>query len=430
MKTLQKAMYGVFADLPHLVLSQLVDEKLRAQKIKLPKRRLKQLTTRILTEKTDSFTLDLGIGPRLKDLVLEFTDDDAENITRRVDKFLETLPQLVDDLAEDMSAKVLADLKKRWPSEARQQTKDISGFQKRLHQRWGAGIDGLRMLVTLAREFGGTFHVDMPVADHAAAPLTIDLLIRLHVRACQITDEIVCLMSNGFADGAMARWRTRHEIAAVCFLLREFGDDLTERYVAHQIVETRKAALQYKKHQQQLGQVALTDAELADIEMQYHRVLDKYGRVFKNSYGWAAKHLNKADPSIADLMEGSKIDHLAPYYRMASHNVHANPKGVFFKLGPVGEKDILLAGPSNAGLADPGHGAALSLLQISVALLQFNATLDNTVAIKIMSILADEIGNALLAAHKQLLVTRVLARRTPSGKLSVRNRRPPLRAYN
>jgi hypothetical protein len=32
----------------------------------------------------------------------------------------------------------------------------------------------------------------------------------------------------------------------------------------------------------------------------------------------------------------------------------------------LAELQVLLAGPSNAGLADPGHGAALSLARITV----------------------------------------------------------------
>ena len=107
---------------------------------------------------------------------------------------------------------------------------------------------------------------------------------------------------------------------------------------------------------------------------------------------------------IADIQEAAGIDHLAPYYRMASHNVHANPKGVFFKLGLIGETDTLLAGPSNAGLADPGHATALSLVQISSLLLLLYPTLDNQIAMRVMHALGDEIGAALLAAHKKLKV--------------------------
>jgi hypothetical protein len=133
------------------------------------------------------------------------------------------------------------------------------------------------------------------------------------------------------------------------------------------------------------------------MDIEAHRA-----KSYKNSQGWAAKHLGKDGPSFADIQAAASIDHLAPFYKMASHNVHANPNGVLFKLGLVGESTTLLAGPSNAGLADPRHAAALSLVQISSALLSLNPTADRIVSMKIMQSLTDEIGEALITAHRKL----------------------------
>src|SRR2546423_12781767 len=58
-----------------------------------------------------------------------------------------------------------------------------------------------------------------------------------------------------------------------------------------------------------------------------------------------------------------------PYYRMASNPVHPNVRGSLFDLGVGGGREILLAGPSTAGLADPGHAACISLMQTTVCLL-------------------------------------------------------------
>ncbi|MEX2304183.1 MAG: hypothetical protein WD733_24785, partial [Bryobacterales bacterium] len=81
--------------------------------------------------------------------------------------------------------------------------------------------------------------------------------------------------------------------------------------------------------------------------------------------------------------------------------VHANSKG-FFKLGLLEESQVLLAGASNAGLTDPGHSAAISLVQISTDLVMLQPTLDNIVASYIMLQLVDEIGEAFHQAQKQL----------------------------
>lgn len=73
--------------------------------------------------------------------------------------------------------------------------------------------------------------------------------------------------------------------------------------------------------------------------------------------------------------------------KLASHNIHANPRGILFKLGLMScEEDILLAGPSNAGLADRAQGCALSLSQITVALLTIRPNHDKLVICDIVGI--------------------------------------------
>jgi hypothetical protein len=200
----------------------------------------------------------------------------------------------------------------------------------------------------------------------------------------------------------MARWRTLHEIAAVASLIRKHGNDLAERYAAHQVIESAKAARQFQKHHKRLNQPSFDSEEMKRIEHECRTLIGRYGKTFGNNYGWATEHIKKSDPTLAELFEAAGIDHLSPYYRMASHNVHANPKGIFFKLGLFAGSQILLAGPSNAGLADPGHATAISLLQITAALTSLNPTLDDLIALKVLERLEDEIGSALISAHQRL----------------------------
>jgi hypothetical protein len=89
--------------------------------------------------------------------------------------------------------------------------------------------------------------------------------------------------------------------------------------------------------------------------------------------------------------------HLRPFYKMASHNVHANPKGVFFKLGlyAAGE-EVLLAGPSDMGLADPADGTAISLGQITITLLMTRPNIDRLVISETLMTLGREIGETFL----------------------------------
>jgi hypothetical protein len=398
MRVLQDAIDETLSQLPQIAVAELVERKLKDQGITLSKRRFQNLVKRLMKDGS----AELRDVPKSAEPNLAISDEDVAELERRVKGFLKTYRQLIQNLTEERSASILAVLKKRWPRESRFQRRDKQGFQKRLHQRWGMGLEALKMLVTIARELGDDINRELRQSGKSGEPHRVDVLTRMHARACQIAEEIICLLSNGFADGAMARWRTLYEIVGVCMLINQHGEALAERYVAHGIVESRKAADQYQKFRRRLKQKPFSRDTVQKIKARYDAALAKYGRDFRHPQGWAAHHLNKANPSIADVQEGSGIEHLLPYYRLASHNVHANPKGVFYKLGLLGESDILLAGPSNAGLADPGHNTALSILQVSMALAQLHPTFDHNVAMLIMSTLVDEIGESLLESHQQL----------------------------
>lgn len=259
------------------------------------------------------------------------------------------------------------------------------------------------MFVTISREFGESVNHNVQGGEQTDQRHLVDVLMHCHARACQVTEEIICLLSNGFSDGAMARWRTLHEIAVVALYISEQGENLAERYVLHQAIESRKAALEYERCRPRMGYEPLDPVELAKIEQAYSAGISRFGAPFGTQYGWAAHHLRIDKPSIADIERVVRIDHLRPYYRLASHNVHANPKGVFFKLGLLDESSILLAGPSNAGLADPGHSTALSLMRVSTTLGLLDPTLDHIVTLHILGQLVGDIGDAFMAAHEQLL---------------------------
>ncbi|MBR0840485.1 hypothetical protein JQ607_09830 [Bradyrhizobium liaoningense] len=387
-------------DVPENILSDLLDEKLRAQGINLTKDKLKELANRVLKEKVSEFSLDVDTD--LKEIAIKLTDADMKIVLAKMEAFLASMPALIQGMLDDTAQAWLESLKRRWMAESERQHNQLDEFRERLADRWGDGLELLKMLVTISRDYGSALNEELRSQGGGAKPITFDVLIKLHARSCQVFEEIVCLLSNGFADGAMARWRTLHEIAAVAFLVHRHGDDLAERYLCHEAVEARKAAIQYQRHHKDLGYEPFDQDELDGIEKRYAELIAKYGKPFRNSQGWAAKHLGKDDPSFADIQEAASIDHLAPFYKMASHNVHANPKGVLFKLGLAGQSNILLAGPSNAGLTDPGHAAALSLVQISSSLLSLNSTADYIVTMKMMQILADEIGDALIVAHREL----------------------------
>src|SRR5262249_44281282 len=150
--------------------------------------------------------------------------------------------------------------------------------------------------------------------------------------------EVITLIEGGFADGAMARCRTLHEIAVTAMFLQQGDEELTRRYVDHQVVESWKAVQKHVKYQRRISERPPSEKYQQKLKLRYESVISKYGKQFKEQYGWAAAKLNKDRPSFADIELAVNLDHLRPYYQLASHPVHANSKGLYFKIGTFGRR--------------------------------------------------------------------------------------------
>lgn len=76
------------------------------------------------------------------------------------------------------------------------------------------------------------------------------------------------------------------------------------------------------------------------------------------------------------------------------------------------------AGPSNAGLADPGQGAAIALTQITTALLVSRPSVQTLSQAMALDRLCSDVKNAMYAAHVRLDADEKLAqaqRGSPDG---------------
>jgi len=399
MNGLQQILENSLAGVPKLVFAGMLREKLLGQGVKITPRRAEIIAAQILAGKPK---ISLP-GKKTGEIKLSLTSADADVLNARINNFLEAnVPELIEKLQADMTPPMLENLKKRWPAEKRVYERQITDFRKRLRQRWSRGLGKLGMLIYIARDFGNQLNQDVRAKQTAQDAGVIDVVTRLHARSCQVAEEVVVLLENGFANGAMARWRTMHEIAVTANFIGKHGNACALRYKEHQIVESYRAAKEYDALHERLGYQPIAAAELDKISKQYEHVLQQYGQNFGGQYGWAAADLQIKKPTFKELESNVGTDFLRGHYRMASHGVHANPKGIFFNLGSLFPSDVLPAGPSNSGLADAGDGAARSLLSASSSLLFLSQNLDYQVALKAMTMLVDEIGAAFLQAHGKL----------------------------
>ena len=269
----------------------------------------------------------------------------------------------VDSIADS----ILVRLKQNAPSMLKQKWRDQCQFEKRLKKSWERPLDLLDLFISIATEAGSHFnHEFQPVAARSGDSL-FEALTIMHARACQVSSAILVLLRSGYADDADARWRTLHEISVMGYFISKHGQELAEKYLLHDTIQRYKLACQHQKYKERINEEPITKDEFDSLKSERDQLVNRFGKSFKEEYGWAASEIRKDYPSISDIEDQVGLEHMRPYYRMASDNVHANSHGSYSRIGlsqSLHDDGVILAGASNLGLVDPGHSTAISLNQV------------------------------------------------------------------
>ncbi len=381
---------------------ELIERKLFTRGIKLSKRHSAAIVKQVVGGNFRKITLNLPRSAKTTNLKLEITPQETDEILRKLNNYVDKIPAALPGIVERLIPEIEASLRHQWPAHSHELMSVQKAFRSRLARRWQEPLRLLSMLLAMCFDLGSEISTELGASKEAGAPHLRGVLIRLHARACQITAEITLLLSSGFADGAMARWRSLHELAVISSFILQNGESTAERYLLHSVVESYRGAVQYNNYCSKLGEVPFSSRQLDNMKNRFEALIDRFGKPFGTPYGWAADKLGKKQSTFADIEQATKIDYLRPYYKLASHNVHANPKGILFKLGMLRENEVLLAGPSNYGLADPGQLAAVSLAQVTAALAQLRPSLDTSIALTTLAKWSREIGISFVKVQRAI----------------------------
>lgn len=392
--------------------AMLVERKLSERGISLTQEQLAVLQTELQRLAGDTIALDIsdeqikaaGLEPdELNERSLSLDLGDASEFDELIAKFTDALPDLVEDIGEHAANAILDAMQADAPRMLTEERATRMAFEQSLSRDWGGALDLLEELIVVATEAGDEANEEFRHATSDSPDYVVEALTRLHARACQVAREVLTLLRAGYADGAHARWRSLHEISVVAMLIAHHGPDMAERYLLHQGIEAYRAAREFQTHCVALGQQRIPDAEYQGLKRDHEALLKRFGDAYGGDYGWAGPDVGTGKILFKDLEMAAGLEHLRPYYRMASHNVHANPKGVFFKLGlSPDEQSLLLCGPSTSGLSDPAHCAAIALSQVTVTLLSTNVNIDRLVIMKILLKLERQVGSAFIEAHQRI----------------------------
>jgi Family of unknown function (DUF5677) len=301
-----------------------------------------------------------------------------------------------------------ATLKARAPHLAEQRA-DNQAFKKRLANTWREGFTLYEIILVCATELGGDFNDDHRPDAAKDNDFAFDALTGLQARACCVAGEVFELLKGGYPHGAHARWRTLHELAVFSAIIGEHRE-VAERFLLHEAVEDSTTMDLYQaKLAGRSGYKAFSPEEVANNHARHDAVVSRFGKPFATRYGWAADLFPK-QPTFGELEKLAGLDHLRPFYDWSTHiGVHASSRGARLNVLERGNETVLLAGPTNAGLADPGQGALISLVQVTTTLIVNGRPLGETgddvrrlVAARALKELSDEAGEAFVVAHRRL----------------------------
>lgn len=401
LNSLQKAFEEQVSKVPQAALRLLLERKLRDAGANLPPEGIDAMAQHLLAGQADSFSWDDGSDDEIDLGTLSFDDEDFAELQRIVSNVTDGLPEMVQSVAQKSAADLFKTLKTNWEVEGAIQAYETEEFKERLEERWGEALNLLRMLLTCCRELGEETFKRYRRSKSKRHQHRRFVLTRLHVRACQVADEIITLMENGFADGAMARWRTLYEIGVIVTLIETGDEDLAERYILHDTVDFKREADEHDRTQVPLGYPPIAASVRNGIDRDYIAALARFGDEFKEAYGWAAKRI-KGKPTLKSLQEEAGRTNMAPYYKLASYNVHVGARSLFHRLSDLHGTGTPMAGRSNAGLVEPGQNTAFTLTAITSSLILDVSKIDRIIEMQALVEMRDAIPKALAKADRKL----------------------------
>lgn len=266
-------------------------------------------------------------------------------------------------------------------------------FLKRNFERWENGFVALGTHISLCIEVGKEYNNEYRKAASSENDYVFEVIISNHAKACLISNEIYCLLINGYPDAANARWRSLHECSVVSNFILENGQECAEKYLRHKCVDIYKEMVSTIKYAARINRMPPSKEQFDECKEIYDNLIAKYGKQYSSDYGWAADYLNGEKPIFSNIERTTKLDHWRPYYKEASQYIHPTSYGIAPKIAlEECESEILLVGRSNSGMVEPAHGAAISLAIVTSHILLKYSSISSSLLQGIVLKSAENVG--------------------------------------
>lgn len=299
----------------------------------------------------------------------------------------------VEALLEKGPHDLFATYKQALPEAIKAETTARIEFERGNQTRWGPAFDLLEMVLICSGEHAGAVSGLYGQKAATSDDLSFPAIKHLHAKAILIGREVLHLCRGGYPDGALARWRSLHEVATTATFLKEHRETAS-RFLASFDYRALKAAEQMNRYANRANLEPFSESDL--MEMRARREAHGFDDNLAADYEWARPALDvsaKRPVSFADIELAVGLDHWRPRYRWASQHTHAPYRPLSNSLGEAEARSpLFLVGPSNSGMVDPLQMTAMSMTLADAAFFVLYPDFDRTIGLKVQMLAAEEIG--------------------------------------
>jgi hypothetical protein len=289
--------------------------------------------------------------------------------------------------------------------------------ENEIEGQWGIPLTGMVLFVNVSRQINHYLIGRVREGLFAGKEELLRVMLMLQGNACKIASEMLTLVKQGHGTGAMARWRTLHEINVHSRIMVKYGcgieggGNLARRYLDHWVIEMAKLTVNYyKPYAEEMGLKYEDDRTFRDLEITRDKLCNEYGKDFEKDNGWARSIMGST--TFADLERLAKLDNLRFMYKSASWSIHPGSISVGMDLGVpigmIGEKirypsQEVLMGPSTYFVFVPSLALILTLEDIDKTILNLDDSDMSTILKGLVRSLGRIIKNQLAVCQTQFL---------------------------
>ena len=306
----------------------------------------------------------------------------------------EWVTRLFEEVEPELVASTIASYREAATTSLGRARADREAFEARSFDRWRTAFDHLETLWHVATELGEMNGLELQASGEVDGDLVMTALANLFPKALLITGEIICLLRDGYPDGALARWRSLHEVTVTAMYIRKNGHAVAMGYLASFHFAARRAAHQLVEHADRSGIEPPAGEELAALDARCKAAKKLLGRAIARDKDGEWPAINPVHRDFAAIERDVGMDHWRPRYKWASTYTHAGHRPHTNVLGMVEARaPAQLVGPSNSGFVDPLQMTAITLGQATVTYLLHRPNPDRVVHAKVILRLVDDMVN-------------------------------------